>query len=114
MAAADERDIQTLIDELTDAWRRGDARAYGARVMPEATFTNVNGEFHFGREAFDRRYADVFAGVFRDTALALTINKLRFIRPDVAVVDIDTELSGAQLRPPGVAVGPDGCCAAGS
>jgi ketosteroid isomerase-like protein len=43
MSAADEGEIQTLIDALTDAWKRGDAKAYGARVMPDATFTNVNG-----------------------------------------------------------------------
>jgi hypothetical protein len=57
---------------------------------------------------FDRRHAEVFSGVFRGTTLAMTINKLRFVRPDVAIADIDTELSGARLRPQGVAVGPDG------
>ena len=61
-----------------------------------------------GREAFDRRHAEVFGGVFRDTTLAMTINKLRLIRPDVAIADIDTEVSGSRLRPQGVAVGPDG------
>jgi uncharacterized protein (TIGR02246 family) len=108
MTSADERDIRILIDELTGAWKRGDAKAYGARVMPEATFTNVNGEFYVGREAFDRRHAEVFRGVFRGTTLALAINRLRFVRPDVAIADIDAEVSGAQLRPPGVAVGSDG------
>ena len=108
MLAADESEIQTLIDELTGAWKRGDAEACGARFLPEATFTNVNGEFYVGREAFDRRHAEVFGGVFRDTTLAMTINKLRLIRPDVAIADIDTEVSGSRLRPQGVAVGPDG------
>ena len=46
--------------------------------------------------------------MFRETTLAMTINKLRFVRPDVAIADIDTELSGARLRPQGGAVGPDG------
>lgn len=72
MPTAGESEIQKLIDELTDAWKRGDAKAYGARVMPEATFTNVNGEFYVGREAFDRRHAEVFHGVFRETTLAMT------------------------------------------
>jgi uncharacterized protein (TIGR02246 family) len=108
MPAADESEIQALIEELTGAWKRGDAKAYGARFMPDGTFTNVNGEFYVGREAFDRRHAEVFRGVFRGTALALTINKLRFVRPDVAIADIDTEVSASPLRPLGVAVGPDG------
>ena len=112
MAAADESEIQRLIDDLTDAWKRGDAKAYGARFLPDGTFTNVNGEFYVGREDFDRRHADVFAGVFRGTAQSLSVKQLRFVRPDVAIADIDTEVAGAQLRPQGVAVGPMGVCAA--
>jgi uncharacterized protein (TIGR02246 family) len=108
MPAADGHDIQTLIDELTDAWERGDAKAYGARFLPEGTFTNVNGEFYVGREDFDRRHAEIFRGVFRGTTLAMTIANLRFARPDVAIADVDTEISGSQLRPQGVAVAPDG------
>jgi len=108
MPAVDETDIQELIDELTEAWKHGDAKAYGARFLPEATFTNVNGEFYVGREEFDRRHAEIFRGIFRGTALALTISKLRFVRPDVAIADIDTEVSGTPLRPQGVAIGPDG------
>ena len=64
MPAADEGEIQTLIDTLTDAWKRGDAKAYGARLMPEATITDVNGEFYVGREAFDRRHARSLAVFF--------------------------------------------------
>jgi uncharacterized protein (TIGR02246 family) len=79
-----------------------------ARFLPDGTFTNVNGEFYVGREEFDRRHAQVFAGVFRGTALSLTMKKLRLVRPDVAIADIDTEVAGTQLRPQGVAVGPDG------
>jgi uncharacterized protein (TIGR02246 family) len=108
MPAADESEIQALIHALTDAWKRGDAKAYGTRFLPEATFTNVNGEFYVGREEFDRRHAEVFGGVFRGTALAMMVKKLRFVRPDVAIVDVDTEVSGTQLRPPGVAVDLDG------
>jgi uncharacterized protein (TIGR02246 family) len=108
MAAADESEIQHLIDDLTDAWQRGDAKAYGVCFLPDGTFTNVNGEFYVGREEFDRRHAEVFAGVFRGTALSFIMKKLRLVRPDVAIADIDTEVAGAQLRPQGVAVGPDG------
>jgi uncharacterized protein (TIGR02246 family) len=108
MAAADESEIQILIDQLAGAWKRGDAKAYGERFLPDGTFTNVNGEFYAGREEFDRRHGEVFAGVFCGTTLTLTMKKLRFVRPDVAIADVDTEVAGAQLRPQGVAVGADG------
>src|SRR5262249_23121579 len=44
MPASDQGEIQALLDELNDAWKRGDASAYGARFLPDGTFTNVNGE----------------------------------------------------------------------
>jgi uncharacterized protein (TIGR02246 family) len=108
MVAADETEIRQLMSELTDAWNRGDAAAYGARYLPDATFTNVNGSFYVGREEFDLRHQEILRGVFRGTAVAMTMRKLRFVRPDVAIVDVDIELSGSRLRPQGVQVGPDG------
>lgn len=40
--------------------------------------------------------------------MALEIRKLRFIRLDVAVVDVVTTVAGAPIWPPGVDVGADG------
>jgi uncharacterized protein (TIGR02246 family) len=103
-----EAEIRALIGEMTEAWKRGDANAYGARYQAGATFTNVFGDFYVGRDAFDRRHAEVFAGIFKDAVLTMDIRKLRFVRPDVALVDIVTTLTGAKVRPPGVERGADG------
>jgi uncharacterized protein (TIGR02246 family) len=108
MSGDDERQIEQLLGELTDAWNRGDANAYGARYLADATFTNANGSFYLGRDEFDRRHEEIFRGVLRGTTLAMTINKLRFVRPDVAIVDVGTGISGSPLRPQGVEVEPDG------
>jgi uncharacterized protein (TIGR02246 family) len=107
MATTDEAAIQQLMSELADAWNRGDAQAYGARYRADGTFTNVNGSFYVGRDAFNRRHEEAFRGIYKGSTLALTTRELRFIRPDVAVVDVDTSLSGFQA-PPGVQAGPDG------
>jgi len=104
----DETEIQQLMSELTDAWNRGDAAAYGARYLADATFTNVNGSFYAGRDEFDLRHQEILRGVFKGSTVAMAIRKLRFVRPDVAIVDVDVELSGSRLRPQGVQVGPDG------
>jgi uncharacterized protein (TIGR02246 family) len=108
MRGADEAEIRATLDELSAAWHEGDAAAYGARYQAGATFTNVFGDFYVGREEFDRRHDDVFRGIFKGTTLTLEIRKLRFVRADVAVVDIVTAVGGAQIRPPGVDVGADG------
>jgi uncharacterized protein (TIGR02246 family) len=108
MTTTDEAAIQQLLSELVDAWNRGDAQAYGARYRADGTFTNVNGAFYVGRDEFNRRHEEVLGGYLRGTTLALTTKELRFIRPDVAAVDIDTSLFGVQAQPPGVQAAPDG------
>jgi uncharacterized protein (TIGR02246 family) len=103
--AREEAEIRVLIGEMTKAWRRGDANAYGARYQTDATFTNLFGDFYVGREEFDRRHAEVFRGIFKDAALTMNIRK---VRPDVALEDVVTTLSGAKAQPTGAEPGPDG------
>jgi uncharacterized protein (TIGR02246 family) len=108
MAINDDEMIQELLGGLVDAWDRGDADAYGARYRDDATFTNVNGMFHVSREEFDRRHDEIFLGALKGSTITLTPRKIRFIRPDVAVVDVDGGVFGAQVKPPGVQAGSDG------
>jgi uncharacterized protein (TIGR02246 family) len=108
MPTDDEREVQQLLRELTDAWNRGDAKAYGARYLSDATFTNAYGSFYVGRAEFESRHEEIFGSLLRGTTVAMTIKKLRFVRPDVAIVDVVTELSGSRLRPQGAEVGPEG------
>ena len=102
MQTTDEAAIQQLMGGLTEAWNRGDADAFGTRYHANGTFTNVNGTFHVGRDEFNRRHAEVFAGPFKGTTLSLTPRLLRFIRPDVAVIDVDVRVFGCRIKPLGV------------
>lgn len=108
MPNSDEHLIQQLLDDLVDAWKRGDAKAYSARFLADATFTDVNGMFHENRAEFDRRQEEVLRGALKGTTITLTPRKLRLIRPDLAIVDTDCGLFGSAIAPPGVQPGPDG------
>jgi uncharacterized protein (TIGR02246 family) len=100
--------VDQLLEELVEAWNAGDARAYGARFCPDATFTNSDGSVDLGRDELVRHAAEAFRGVLAGTKLSLTVRKLRLIRPDVAVVDLHLRISGMPVLPPGVSNGPDG------
>ena len=108
MATNDEAMIHQLINELVQAWNRGDAEPYGARYLDDATFTNVNGMFHVSREEFDQRHDEIFRGALKGSAIALTPRKIRFVRPDVAIVDLDCAVLGSKVQPPGAQPGADG------
>ena len=95
--AAVNRAVDQLVGEITEAWSAGDARAYGARYSPDGTFTNTDGTVDLGRDEVVRTAEKAFQGVLAGTRLSLAVRKLRLIRPDVAVADLDTRVSGMQV-----------------
>ena len=101
-------DIEALVAGLTDAWNRGDAKAFSARFAADGSFTNVLGIVAYGREVFELRHSEIFSTIYEGSVLQQSIGKLRFIRPDVAVVDVDAAVSGYRRLPPGVQAGSDG------
>jgi uncharacterized protein (TIGR02246 family) len=105
---SDSRAIEALVAELTDAWNRGDARAFSARFAADGSFTNVLGIVAYGREIFELRHAEIFRTIYQGSVLQQSIGRLYFIRPDVAVVDVDAAVSGYPRLPPGVQAANDG------
>src|SRR5438552_15224641 len=106
--STDEARIRQIIAEEESAWNRGDAKGYASHFEEEGGFTNVLGTVYYGRRAFEDRHAALFATVFKNTVLSMSVQKIRFIRPDVAVVDIDTEMTGFAALPPGIHAAVDG------
>lgn len=77
-------------------------------VTEDVSFTNIFGTVRFGREEFIKRHLEIAQTFFKGTTAKSSITKLRFVRPDVAVVDVAGELSGFQKVYPGLPVGKDG------
>jgi uncharacterized protein (TIGR02246 family) len=86
--------VDQLLGEIAEAWNAGDARAYGARYCPDGTFTNTDGTLDLGRDEVVHTAEKAFQGILAGTRLSLAVRKLRLVRPDVAVVDLDTRVSG--------------------
>ena len=89
--------VGQLVGEIAEAWNAGDARAYAARYCPDGTFTNTNGTIDMGRDEVVRPAEEAFQGVLAGTKVSLAVRKLRLIRPDVAVADLDPRVSGMQV-----------------
>jgi uncharacterized protein (TIGR02246 family) len=86
--------VGQLVGEMAEAWNAGDARAYGARYCPDGTFTNTDGTLDLGRDEVVRTAEAAFQGILAGTKLSPAVRKVRLVRPDVAVVDLDTRVSG--------------------
>lgn len=100
--------IEAFVAGLTDAWNRGDASAFSARFDADGSFTNVLGIVAYGRDIFELRHSEIFTTIYKGSTLRQSIGKLRFIRPDVAVVDVDAAVTGYLRLPPGVQAANDG------
>lgn len=106
--AASEAPIRAIVAEQVVAWNAGDGQAYARHLAPDASFTNLFGMVMYGAPAFAQRHADILATFYKGTAKRHAIRRIRFVTPDVAIVDIDNEVRGVKAMPGGIVVPPDG------
>ena len=99
----DEVAIRSILEEEVAAWNKGDAQTYSRHFAADGTFTNIRGMFFTGHQAFLDKHEEIFKGIFHGTALRQDVVSLRFIRPDIAVVETLTSVSGFSSSgpPPG-------------
>ena len=110
-AAADEAGdaaIRKIVAEQVTAWNAGDGAAYAKHLAPEAAFTNLFGMVMYGAPAFAKRHGEILSTFYKGTTKHHSIRRIRFVTPDVAIVDIDNEVRGVKSMPPGIVVPPDG------
>ena len=80
--------IAALIETFVKAWNAGDGDACAAPFAPDADFTAVTGLQVSGRDLIARGHREILATVFRGTRIRAAINRIRFVRPDVAIADV--------------------------
>ena len=105
---AAETAIRAIIAEQAVAWNAGDGARYASRLAPEASFTNLFGMVMYGAPAFVKRHQEILSTFYKGTTKKHAIRRIRFVTPDVAIVDIDNEVHGVKAMPPGISVPPDG------
>ena len=105
---AGEAAIRAIVAEQVTAWNAGDGAAYARHLAPEAAFTNLFGMVMYGAPAFAQRHSEILATFYKGTTKHHTIRRIRFVTPEVAIVDIDNEVRGVKAMPPGIVVPPDG------
>lgn len=93
--------IEAVIADEDAAWNRGDATGFARHATDDVIFTNVVGMFTVGRGPFTRQSARIFAGRYRGSHLVQTVEHIRFVRPDVAIVNTMFAVTGYASLPPG-------------
>jgi uncharacterized protein (TIGR02246 family) len=87
----DDSMIRQIVADQVNAWNVGDAKAFSAHFAEDGSFTNIRGTVFYGHRAFEERHVEIFSTFFKGSKLAMSVDKIRYVRPDVAIVDISTE-----------------------
>ena len=77
------------------AWAKQDTKALAAFYTDEADLVIANGESFRTRSGIEQCMQEWFGGILKDTTFAETIEKVRLIRKDVAIVDSDLQIKGS-------------------
>ena len=98
----DEDALRALVRTYADAWGRGDGAGFASIFAEDADFTSIRLDRAHSRAEIAAGHQAIFETFYRGTRLEADVERIRFVRPDVAVVDVDARLfdaTGAPFRP---------------
>ena len=98
-SAADDKDVRALSVQVQDAWNKADPCLLADLFLTDGDYISSSGRTERGRGEVERAFAQQWAGIYRKTKIALTVTAVRFVRPDVAIVDGAFDVSG--MKDPG-------------
>ena len=98
----DETAIRKIIEDENATWNKGDPAGYSRHFAEAGTFTNIRGQFFTGHAAFLKQHEVIFDGIFKNTTLSQDIVSLKFVRPDIAIVETLTAVVGVAQSVPGI------------
>jgi uncharacterized protein (TIGR02246 family) len=99
MPAADEIEIRGLIDTFVRGWNAPSGEVIGSVFAEDADFTSITGMRAKGREMIARGHDEILATIYRGSKGGGRVNDVRFLRPDVAAVDVTLTLENAPSGP---------------
>lgn len=90
----EEAQIRARSQEFVAAWNRHDPKAMAALWIRDGDLINPFGQVANGREAVEKLLTNEHSTFMKGTTFTIANMKARMIKPDVAMVDWDVEISG--------------------
>jgi uncharacterized protein (TIGR02246 family) len=91
---------QALVEGFVHAWNAHDAKALGRLFAEDADYVSARGNWMKGRTWIEGQLERALAGRLKGTLMVETNTTVRLVRPDLAVMHFEWEVSGE--------TGPDG------
>lgn len=88
--------IEKAVQNYMDTWNRHDVHAVAMTYTEDCDFVNNFGTLTHGRAGMEAMFGPFMTGVYSETHQTGQVRTIRFIKSDVAAVDVDWEMTGAK------------------
>jgi uncharacterized protein (TIGR02246 family) len=95
----DEGAIREWMSDYTVAWNKHDATALALLFSEDADFVGGSGGVFRGRSQIERLMAEEFSTSLKEWNLTNAIEDIRFLRPDITIVNGTYEPAGSDQTP---------------
>jgi uncharacterized protein (TIGR02246 family) len=97
---SEERALHGMVYQLEAAWNAADSASFAALFAENADFIHILGGYYTGSAAIEAGHRMIFGTIYKGSRVRYSVEKIRFLRPDVAIVFLRQFL---QFREGGVA-----------
>jgi uncharacterized protein (TIGR02246 family) len=101
-SVTDEQAIRNVIQKLEKGWNNASGETFASVFTDTHDFIVWNGYYFKGQNIEDntRTHDYIFSSMYKGTQLFLTVDKIRFIREDIALVHVFGSVVGkSETRP---------------
>jgi uncharacterized protein (TIGR02246 family) len=92
----DRAAIEAAIQNYMDSWNTHNVHAVAMIYAEDCDFVNNFGDVTHGRAGMEAAFGPFMTGVYSETHQTGKVRSVRFLKPDVAAVDVDWEMTGAK------------------
>ncbi len=75
-----------MVYQLEAAWNGADGQSFAEAFAEDADFIHILGGYYTGRAAIEAGHRMIFGTIYKDSTVRYSVEKIRFVRPDIAIV----------------------------
>lgn len=99
-SADDDALIRENVKQMETGWNRKSGALFAKPFADDADYVVVNGAHIRGRAAIDKGHQQIFDTFYKNSTLALAVEHVRLLKPDVALVHVRARLANPQPEGP--------------
>lgn len=92
----DEAAIRENVKQMESGWNAKSGASFARPFTADADYVIINGMHITGYDAIEKGHQQIFDTIYKNTTLTLTVKKIRFLRPDVALVHVSGHRDSVQ------------------